>query len=740
MIFLWVVLVVDILNKDYPGKSIKQMGRRLQEIPKELGDLFKMILQRDGENPEALQLCLKWILFAERPMKLQELYFAVQFGLDEEDCSGAWNRDSLDLDAMEASVKVWSKGLAEIKGRASVVQFIHESVRDCLLGRYKHHWDEAPENMEGRGHEILKNCCLAQVKAAVAQGVHMRHISMQSNIKAIRNRETIISEFPFLIYSIFNILHHANSAQGCGLDQGGFLDQFPLECWKALNNLFEKVDGRKYRAGVNLLYLLAERNLVNLIKLFPVERSCFYLEAGIRSSPRYGPPIFAALAHGSKEAARALLEAEVKGQPSESRLRGLLEYCPAKTLELGTFNITFDFEKKKGPLLYVAEQGYTILLEVLLNTALYDVDVNCRDPSSGLSPLSHVARRGLLDMAALLLEKGADIAQMDKSGRAPLSYAAELGHRDMVMFLLEKGAGLEQRDSDGRGLLSHAMRHLGMVTLLLEKGADIAQSDRHGRTPVSYAAEFGDPDIVRLLLEKGADLEQKDMYGRGPISYAAERGHRSTATLLLFQSGLVFDMKDERGRTPLAYASRSGYASIVEALIQKGANMEQRDRDGRTPLSLAADGFETEAVVKMLCDSGAQIDTKDRQGRSPLSLAAGVARNTSVKVLCASGAQVDSKDVHGRTPLSWAAEMGNYVTIQLLGEHGPQVDAQDEQGRTPLSWAAQAERVCAVYFLLSMGADVGSEDNQGHTPLWYATCGTQAPNRLVIDLLRRRVA
>jgi ankyrin repeat protein len=731
MIFLWAVLVVDILNRDHPSKSIKQMGRRLREIPKELGDLFEMILQRDGENPEALQLCLKWILFAERPMKLQVLYFAVQFGLDEEEgCSGTWDRDDLSLDAMKASVKEWSKGLSEIKGKASVVQFIHESVRDFLLGRYKHRWDEAPENIEGRGHEILKNCCLAQMEAAVAQSVHMPHVPMEPSIKADQYRETIRSKFPFLKYSILKVLHHANSAQSYGLDQGGFLGQFPLECWKALNNLFEKVNGRKYGAEVNLLYLLAERNLVNLVKFFPQDRSYFYPETGICPSPRYGPPLFAALAHESNETARVFLEAEVKGKPSESRIRGLLE---DRKRELGSFDTRFRFSKKKGPLLHVAEEGYSILLESLLNTAFGDVDVNCRDPSSGRSPLSHVARRGLLDMAALLLEKGADVAQMDREGRAPLSYAAEMGHLDMVALLLEKGADIEQRDKDGRGPLSYAMGHPDMVTLLLEKGANIAGTDRHGRTPVSYAAEFGDPDTVAVLVEQGADIEQKDMYGRSPILYAAERGYLSTATLLLFRSGHVFDSKDESGHTFLDYAALSDHGPLFMILLQMGADIEHRDKDGRTHLSLAAAGFETQTVVKMLCVSGAQIDTKDRQGRTPLSWAAGAARNASVEILCANGAQVDSKDVHGRTPLSWAAEMGNCGTIRLLRERGAQIDAQDEQGRTPLSWAAQAWRVSAVYFLLNMGADSGLEDNQGHTPLWYATQGS---NTEVIRLLR----
>ena len=58
-IFLWVVLVVDILNSEYPGSSIKQIRERVKEIPPKLAELFEMILTRHQENPEQLDACIK---------------------------------------------------------------------------------------------------------------------------------------------------------------------------------------------------------------------------------------------------------------------------------------------------------------------------------------------------------------------------------------------------------------------------------------------------------------------------------------------------------------------------------------------------------------------------------------------------------------------------------------------------------------------------------------------------------
>ncbi|KAG6358458.1 hypothetical protein INS49_014342 [Diaporthe citri] len=105
-IFLWVVLVLHMLNND---KSISIQKLREQ-------------------NLEQLQLCLNWILFASRALKPQELYFAIQLGSDKK-CSGFWDKADLDLDDMKTFVRSFSKGLAEVtRNKASEVQFIHEAM------------------------------------------------------------------------------------------------------------------------------------------------------------------------------------------------------------------------------------------------------------------------------------------------------------------------------------------------------------------------------------------------------------------------------------------------------------------------------------------------------------------------------------------------------------------------------------------------------------------------------------
>ncbi|KAI0428333.1 hypothetical protein F5Y09DRAFT_290491 [Xylaria sp. FL1042] len=128
-VFMWVVLVVNILNEEFQRGRIFAVKKRLQETPAELSKLFKDILRRDNKNMADLLLSIQWILYARRPMKPEEFYYAVVAGLDPtRENLAQWDPEHITADDMNRFVCSSSKGLAEItKSKARTVQFIHES-------------------------------------------------------------------------------------------------------------------------------------------------------------------------------------------------------------------------------------------------------------------------------------------------------------------------------------------------------------------------------------------------------------------------------------------------------------------------------------------------------------------------------------------------------------------------------------------------------------------------------------
>lgn len=58
-VFLWVALVIPMLNKASAQGRVEGLQKCLNEIPHELDDLFEMILTRDREDMQELRLCIQ---------------------------------------------------------------------------------------------------------------------------------------------------------------------------------------------------------------------------------------------------------------------------------------------------------------------------------------------------------------------------------------------------------------------------------------------------------------------------------------------------------------------------------------------------------------------------------------------------------------------------------------------------------------------------------------------------------
>ncbi|KAG9962319.1 purine and uridine phosphorylase, partial [Aureobasidium melanogenum] len=122
-IFLWVVLVVPILQKAFDDGLVHALKECLKDIPDDLDKLFQDILTRDTENMDNLKLCLKWILYAERPLSPEELYFAI-LSTSSSAPATAWDPENIKIEYIKRFILSSSKGLAEVtKSRTPTIQF-----------------------------------------------------------------------------------------------------------------------------------------------------------------------------------------------------------------------------------------------------------------------------------------------------------------------------------------------------------------------------------------------------------------------------------------------------------------------------------------------------------------------------------------------------------------------------------------------------------------------------------------
>ena len=101
------------------------------------------------------------------------------------------------------------------------------------------------------------------------------------------------------------------------------------------------------------------------------------------------------------------------------------------------------------------------------------------------------------------------------------------GNRDIAALLLDKGADVNARDSVGNTPLHDACRggHCGVAALLIARGANVNTEDDYSNTALHETAYGGDKniDIAKLLLTNAANLNIRNSDNRTPLDIAVDR-------------------------------------------------------------------------------------------------------------------------------------------------------------------------------------------------------------------------
>jgi hypothetical protein len=320
-VFMWVVLVVDILNQEFRNGRAFAVKKRLKELPPGLSDLFRDILERDKKNMKDLLLCIQWILYAQRPLKCSEFYLAVVAGLDPTTEDLQWDDQLYTPEQVRKFILSSSKGLAEItKSDEPTVQFIHESVRDFLITDNGIHdlWPEYSTQFENFSHEQLKACCHIYISSSSHNGAQTLHSrSDEPSHERRKNRSLIAERFPLLEYATKNIFLHAEKAINFRA-QNDFLSKFDVHEWGVLRQASTTLREIRESSLPTLLHELAENNLTGLIHT-SLEDHCEIDALG----GQYRYPLFAALSNGHKSAVAELLRPLSTFQEAEEVAEGL---------------------------------------------------------------------------------------------------------------------------------------------------------------------------------------------------------------------------------------------------------------------------------------------------------------------------------------------------------------------------------------------------------------------------------
>ena len=312
----------------------------------------------------------------------------------------------------------------------------------------------------------------------------------------------------------------------------------------------------------------------------------------------------------------------------------------------------------------------------------WNSDGHYQSRQGGHDALFFAVRKQDKESVRMLLDAGADATRRAADGTSAL--LAALYNWVPPEGAFKPGQGAPAR----AGSSQHFSPNIELAQLLLDRGASPTAADAAGYTPLHTAAlavawvarprdkrsdgvyrtlpallTLGSPpdpapftpdealEVVGNLLRAGADPNQQTKYptpgpdgdvrinpsppGSSALHIAADSGNLELVRLLC-DAGADANLVRKDGHTPFSVAVVASNIAIIDELIARGADLQARydpddrypdpiraislPRQGQTAVHLAAGNRSTD-VIRHLFSKGAPIDWKNEQGETPLDLA-----------------------------------------------------------------------------------------------------------------------
>ena len=269
----------------------------------------------------------------------------------------------------------------------------------------------------------------------------------------------------------------------------------------------------------------------------------------------------------------------------------------------------------------------------------------------------------------------------------------------------------------------HLLWIIPLIVLAAAGGAVwwLNDSLRYGTAqPLHRAVLHQDADKVRRLLDRGADVNARmhaglfpNTWNATPLHLAAARDNTSIMQLLL-QSGADKEAFDKHGFTPLHQALQHGADNAAQLLIEAGASVRIDKKNEESTRQLESSGQPIQMAlehasiqtVRLLVQAGA--DPSQDIGANAMQHAEEPDKLEKLRLLAELGFSPRRNLI-----LIEAAERNQTEIVALLLDHGAKIDGIDVPTKlTPLLGASRAGANDAVVLLLDRGADphLGTSD------------------------------
>ncbi len=418
-----------------------------------------------------------------------------------------------------------------------------------------------------------------------------------------------------------------------------------------------------------------------IVRMQDLETAKRLLKAGADANlaNRYGiRPLHLAINNGDLPMVRLLLAA--KADANSANAPG--ETCLIMAARVGNLDIVkallakgaaadaSDPAFRQTPLMVAARFGHLPIAQLLIERgAQVDAQTRAGATPKFRSPASNSGSKG----AGIIRGGWPERGERDSTpgAKTPLLYAAREGHVDVAKLLLDKGASLEKADADGVTplLMATFNGRFSVARLLIDRGANVNAVDWYGLTPLWAAIDWRNLEVPGPTRENGVDREATFAFIQTLLDKGADPNVRTKEYPPLHRWIMrlgSFAWADLTGQTPFLRAASAGDVKTMRLLLEHGADPNIKTFNGTTPL-MAAAGINW--TVAQTYDEGPEQLLE------------------AVKLAQSLGNDVNATNDMGLQAVHGAANRGLDNVIQFLAEKGAKLDVPDKQGRTPMTWA-----------------------------------------------------
>ena len=228
------------------------------------------------------------------------------------------------------------------------------------------------------------------------------------------------------------------------------------------------------------------------------------------------------------------------------------------------------------------------------------------------------------EMVQEIIDHGADVNVTNKYNRTALTIACEKRHVDAIHVLRKAGADTNIVEKYGGTCLMRAVKshcNCGELRAIIDHGVNVNAQNSLNCTALMIACDEKHADAIHVLLKAGCDTNIVHKSGWTCLMYAVSSHCSNEVLQAIIDHGADVNATNKNNLTALMIACDKRYADAIHVLLKAGSDTNIVHKKGWTCLMYAVSSYCSNEVLQAIIDRGANVNARNNMNVTPLKMA-----------------------------------------------------------------------------------------------------------------------